>query len=77
MDIFVRIEYEIFVKGLDDFVIVVVFCKNEFGWVNFLILKLMVFNIEKYVGKMILLCVVFVGNRYKFVIVIRWYGNVI
>ena len=50
----------------------VVPCKNEFGCgVNFLILKLMVPNIEKHAGKMISLCVVLVGNRYKFAIVIR------
>lgn len=34
----------------------------------------MVPNIEKHSGKMISLCVVLVGNRYKFAIVIRWYG---
>lgn len=35
------------------------------------ILKLMVPNIEKHAGKMISFCVVLVGNRYKFAIVIR------
>lgn len=75
MEISARTEHEIFAKGLDDSATVVVPCKNEFGWVNFSILKLMVPNIEKHAGKMISLCVVLVGNRYKFAIVIRWYGN--
>lgn len=76
MEISARTEHEISAKGLDDSATVVAPCKNEFGCgVNFSILKLMVPNIEKHAGKMISLCVVLVGNRYKFAIVIRWYGN--
>lgn len=72
MEISARTEHEISAKGLDDSATVVVPCKNEFGCgVNFSILKLMVPNIEKHAGKMISLCVVLVGNRYKFAIVIR------